>query len=145
MGTDAGHVEQCTPVEGDGPVVFADDVVGNVSGRPLRIDAIRLVQADGLTIRDAFLLPIRNRTIMGTRPFPPSAPVWQDRREAIGANVAPGEEWNLALTLDRDAQPTKFTDIEVAYTVGDDASTQRLGFALTIVTADPSRPAHTWC
>lgn len=145
LGTDAGRVEQCTPVEGDSPVVFGDEFLGNVSSHPVRIDAIRLVRAEGLTIRDAFLLPYRNKTHMGTVPFPPDFPTWPDRREAIGAELAPGEDWNLALTLDRSGQPTKFTDVEVAYSVGDDSTSQRLGYAVTFVEADPARPPETWC
>ena len=145
MGSDTGRVEQCTPLEGDYPVVFGNETVGNVGDRPLRIDAVRLVRAEGLTMRDAFLLPIRDRTIMGTLPFPPAVPVWQDRRKAVGSEVAPGQEWNLALTLVRDGQPASFADVEVAYTVGGDLSAQRLGYSLTIPRADPGTPPETWC
>lgn len=132
LGRDKTRIEQCTPVQGDSAVVFGDGVLRNEGGRSLRIDAVRLVQPDGLTIRDAFLLPIRNRTILGTGSFPPGSPVWQDRRKATGANVAPGEQWNLALTLERDGHPTKFADVEVAYTVGADSAAHRLGYALTV-------------
>lgn len=145
MGSDTGRGEQCTPVGGDLPVVFGDEVVGNVSSRPLRIDAVRLVRAEGLTIRDAFLLSIRDRTLLGTRPLPPAVPVWQDRREAVGARIAPGEEWNLALVLVRDGQPAGFADVEVAYTVGGDSSVQRLGYSPTVRKGDPGAPSATWC
>ena len=134
-GDDPGAVRQCTPIAGSSPVVFAGETLENESTRPLTLDEVRLVEPDGLTLVDASLLPIENRTLVGTVALPPSSPAWPERREAVGAELAPGETWNLALTLDRDQEPASFSDIEVAYTVGGDSSTHRLRYALTVVAA----------
>lgn len=136
-GDDPGVVRQCTPVVGGSPVVFADETLRNESTHPLTLDEVRLVEPDGLTLVDASLLPIENRTVLGTVALPPSGSAWPERRPAIGAELMPGEPWNLALTLDRDEAPASFSDVEIAYSVDGDSSTHRLGYALTVV-AEPN-------
>lgn len=118
-------------------MVFADETLENVSTDPVTIDEVRLVEPDGLTLRESFLLPIVNRTLMGTGALPPSVPVWAERQQAIGADLAPGETWNLALVLDRGKHPGRFVDVEVAFTADGDSATHRVGWALTIVAAPP--------
>lgn len=131
----------CTPVPGTAPVVSADEILRNETDDAVTVDAVRLVGAQGVTLRDAHIVPIEDRTLLGTTPMPPASSVWQERRQAVGATLAPGETWNLALTLDRSAQPSRFTDVEVDVTAGGDDSTVRLGYALTVTsgTCETSR------
>lgn len=59
------------------------------------------------------------------------------RRAVVGAELAPGETWNLALTLGREERPGTFADVKVRCTVDGDASRHRLAHALTVVPAGP--------
>lgn len=137
LGGGGGAVTTCVPVAGTGPVVAADEALRNESTRAVTVDAVRLVDPEGLTLLDASLLPVRDRTLIGTSALPPASPVWAERRDAVGAVLAPGETWNLALTLERDGGRGRLADVEVAYTVGGSSSTHRLGYALTVLAAPP--------
>ena len=134
LGGETGLVTVCTPVAGSGPVVAADEVLRNDSTQPVTLDEVRLVEPDGLTLLDAFLLPVLDRTLLGTTALPPGSHAWAQRRQGVGAVLAPGETW-LALALDRGEPRASFTDVEVACTTGGDSSTHRLRYALTVVAA----------
>lgn len=142
LGDDASLVSLCTTVAGTSPVVAGDEFLRNEGTVPLTVDDVRLVGAAGLVLRDAFLLPVEDRTLLGTSALPPTSPVWQQRREAVGAQLAPGETWNLALALERDGEPARFTDVEVAVTADGDTSTARLGYALTVTSTTPCRTSQ---
>lgn len=135
LGGETGQMTLCTPVAGSGPVVAADEFLRNESTRSLTLDDVRLVDPRGLTLVGVSLVPVQDQTLLGTSAFPPRSPVWAARREGIGAELAPGETSNLALTLDRDGARGSFADVEVAFTADGHSSTYRLRYALTVVAA----------
>jgi hypothetical protein len=137
LDTGGGPASLCVPLPEGSAVAFGDEVLRNDATQPVTIDSVRLVDAQGLALSGSFLVPIAGRTLLGTRPHPPSEPVWEQRKPAEGAVLAPGEERNLVLVLDRASLRGQFRDVEVAYTAGGDVYRHRVDHALLVVPEPP--------
>jgi hypothetical protein len=136
LGGGGGAASLCTPIGGVEPVVFGNELLRNGGAGTVTVDSVRLVEANGLALKDAFLLPVNNKVLLGTRTVPPEAGTWSKRRRAAGATLAAREEANLALLLDR--QPSgEFSDIEVRYTAGGERYNLRLASSLKVLSAGP--------
>jgi hypothetical protein len=93
-------------------VAWSQLFVDNPGGGPVTLDSIELVDAEGLTLFDGYLIPWVNNGIAGGQWVPPLAgdegvrqvefENWANRR-LIGSNeatVKKGEEWQLALEVE---------------------------------------------
>jgi hypothetical protein len=66
------------------------------------IQGVTLTSAHGLTITKAWLMPIKDTTLIGTvEDYPPPSPLWAQRQPAFGATIKPGQDLNLVFGLTR--------------------------------------------
>jgi len=79
LGPSGGQAHLCTPVPGTAPVVFGNEVLRNDSSGPVTIEAVRLVEPEGLTLTSAFVLPIQGTTFLGTTANPTSSAAWSEQ------------------------------------------------------------------
>jgi hypothetical protein len=71
----------------------------NDGSSPVTIHAVTLPKLVRLTLTKAYLVPIRDRTLIGEASWPPTARAWQQRRPAIGGTIKPGQTLNLVFGL----------------------------------------------
>lgn len=121
----------------DGHTVSAGDALTNEGETSVTIQGVSLVDAEGLEIEAAYLLPItsegNSHTLMGNGwSMPPSfdepglavfKDAWRQREEIVGAEIPPGESRELFVGL----RPTtvdgsKVKAIEVSYSDGNGRS-----------------------
>ena len=116
-----GRNELCVEPDGGRLLVSGQEVLVNDGGRRTVLDAVGLVDADGLSVRRAYVLPIRpGVALVGSAPGPlekvypagtlPGVP------NAVGATVEPGASANLLLELERDSDsPASASRVWVRY------------------------------
>lgn len=84
--------------------VFGDVVFEHRGDDPIVVETVDLVNSDGLVLRESYLVGlasgesvvgIGHQTDMSQLPT-----TWDERREADGATVYPGEEWNLVVIVE---------------------------------------------
>jgi len=82
----------------------------------ITIESVSLVEASGVTIDGAYVLPIAGDAI-GTSMFPPSASTsWADKEPAEGAALSAHVPVNLVLHVTRDSQASaSFKSIAIEY------------------------------
>lgn len=87
----------CAPSSGE-RVVFGDPfrIAGGAS---VVVEQLRLIDANGIALEDAFILPIEGDATIGTSSYPPTIGDWEDRVPVTRATVAPGEWMSFALVL----------------------------------------------
>jgi hypothetical protein len=71
----------------------------NDGSSSITIRAVTLPKLVRLTMTKAYLVPIRNKTLIGEASWPPKAPAWQQRQPAIGGTIKPGQTLNLVFGL----------------------------------------------
>ena len=110
--------ETCVPATIRGQMVIGD-FVGAPSQQDIRIDEVTLVEPEGITLNDAYLLPMAPGAVLGSSAYPPETSSWAEREEADGAVIPAGEQRNILLVLERtgEADGTAET-IRVEYTAG---------------------------
>lgn len=108
----------CMPAAVHDQIVIGD-FVGAPAQQDIRIDEVTLVEPEGLTLNDAYLLPMVEGELLGAWTFPPETSTWGDREEADGAVIPAGERRNILLVMERtgEADGTAET-IQVEYTAG---------------------------
>jgi hypothetical protein len=126
----------CVPIRGSAPVISADTVLDNHGKSRVTVESVKLIRPKGLTLKEAFLLPIANKTLPGTTSTAELSATWVDRIAAKGASVDAGQTRTLALLLDRGAKGS-FDDIEVTYTASGHKYVLRQSFSLRLLAAEP--------
>lgn len=116
--------------------MFGDEVLENHEQTPVSIKSVRLIEPRGLTLRQAYLLPIANTTLIGTTSTPERRATWAEAIPVEGAVLKGREIRNLALLLDRQQQAS-FKDIEVTYRAGGDSYSTRLAYSLDVRSSTP--------
>lgn len=121
----AGGGNMCAPSPDGGPVT-ASYYLPNRGAGPVTIDHVRLVDPAGLTLAGAHVVP--GRFVMGG-PYPPEfttvdafpelLPAWEQRVDAVGAVVPPGDRFDLVVGL-QPAGPgeSSIDGVEIAYSEG---------------------------
>ncbi|MFF2388673.1 hypothetical protein [Agromyces sp. NPDC058104] len=125
-----GGAWQCTPLASDERVVIGD--VLPAPGTDITVREVRLVHADGLTMREAYLLDGSGDAI-GSAEYPPTLPEWDVRIPAAGTTAAAGEPLSVAVVVERGDAPGRADAIEIVYEVAgvEFASTGGVSFELT--------------
>jgi hypothetical protein len=130
----AGVSHLCVPLRGTAPVVVGDEALENHARARATIQAVRLVGPEGLTLTEAFLLPVANKTLLGTTTRPEGSPVWTQRVKAQGAVVDARDSRNLALVVSRSGRGS-FRDVEVTYTADGHRYVLSLAFSFEVLSA----------
>jgi hypothetical protein len=110
----------CTPSSPGGDLTVGDDILRNLGGHDVVLDAIRLVEPVGIEIVEARLLEIGGGPLVGVFSSPPPSIVgrqeWERGSVLAEATVGPGETMNLVLWLRRDgSERAGFRTVEVTY------------------------------
>lgn len=93
-----GGYEVCTGSNGE-KVTFGD--VATVSGESTAVvESVELIDAEGLKLRESYIVPIENRTSLGTDAFPPDAQFWDRRITIPGAEVTSGVNATVLLVVE---------------------------------------------
>lgn len=102
LGYDEGAV--CIPVPTDDDLMFGDTMLRQEADGPVTIDNVTLVAAEDMVLRDAYLVRIGpGETVVGFRRASDGSGMpraWDQRIEARGAVIEPGEKLNLVLVID---------------------------------------------
>jgi hypothetical protein len=106
----------CAAAEPGEAVLIGDFLTA--PGAEVRIDAVELVDAQGLELEGAWLLPPDGGVGAVRLPPPPEVP-WGERVDAVGARIAPGEDHALAFLVRRTgAEVGTAESVAITYTVG---------------------------
>lgn len=123
--TDSSTV--CIPVE-DGGRTVVSDYLAAPTGQAITFEHIELVDADGVTVVDGYLVPLDGTNlpiIVGAYP-PAPAEAWAGRTPLAGAALAPGAEMSLAVILERDSESAASSaPFRITYRVGETTFTKQ--------------------
>ena len=112
LGYDRGTV--CVPAPHNDDVTFGDTLLRQEADERVTISDVSLVNADGMAIRDTYLVQIRpGEALVGFRLASDEAQMpatWNERIPAAGAVLEPGSEWNLVLVIDSPPDVTASAD-----------------------------------
>lgn len=127
LGNSPGTI--CLPTSVDGALTMGFDVIRSKARSAVRITAVTLRDARGLTVAGAYLMPVRHRSLVGvTNRWPPQHPSkatggdWDARVNAVGTGrLDPGSgvhDWNLVmkLTIAPDVDIPRYQAVSVQYT-----------------------------
>lgn len=108
------HTRVCVPAPEDDDTVIGDTMVEHQGDEPVTITDVSLVGARDLALVEAQLVELSSdESLVGIRyaTDEDSLPAgWEDRVEAEGADLEPGEARNLVLVVDDDAEDTAFAE-----------------------------------
>ena len=114
MNMGGGDAWVCAPVSDGAEVLIGDHLVAP-SDREVIVTAIDLVDPDGLTLVDSWLLPEGEGAIGAMLYPPPDSPSWRARVDPEGARLAPASAWNVVVLLSRTSEVATADAITVAY------------------------------
>lgn len=121
LGGSGGEVGQRSP---DGGPVTISYPLPNLGPEAVRIDHVRLLDSDGMTLAGAHVVP--GRFVVGG-PYPPELsndpwgylrPAWRRQVAAVGAVVPPGDDYDLVVGLQPSHSRSSIGGVEIAYTEG---------------------------
>jgi hypothetical protein len=123
LGYDEGAA--CVPAPEGVDVTFGDTMLRQDADQPVTISEISLVDADNITLRDAYLVEVEHgETLVGFRHASDEKGVpkkWDERIEAQGAVLEPGDAWNLVIVAESpDGAVATAEAARVHYTTGGD-------------------------
>lgn len=102
LGFDRGSV--CVPAPEDDETVFGDTLLRQEADVPVTITDVSLVEPEDMTLTKAFLVQVQpGEPLVGMRYASDESGLpekWDQRIEAEGAVVRPGDEWNVVLVVD---------------------------------------------
>jgi hypothetical protein len=109
---------------GSNDFTFGVDAIDNTGTAPVRIDAVRLLEPNGLELSGSFVVQFHGTLIGASSEFPPPALRgfdWSHRRDVGGAEFGPGE-LNLVTHLTATnpsslASPRSTAGLQIDYTV----------------------------
>ncbi len=114
----------CIPGEKGDSRMFGDTFLRHLGDKEIRITEVSLIKPDNLALAEAFMLKLEpNEALVGFGDWPPnnedSFPLpkeWENRIQAKGAKIQPGEEWNLVFVLTSNASVTSSSKgIKIVY------------------------------
>lgn len=92
-----GGYESC--IQTDAEMATFGDVLRTSPGASVVMDSVQLVDPEGLELRESYLVPIENRTSLGTDAYPPDPQFW-DRRIAVrGSEIGPATDTTVMFAV----------------------------------------------
>ncbi|GAA0579314.1 hypothetical protein HPO96_13515 [Kribbella sandramycini] len=118
-----GHMTVCQPQAAKNvDATLGNDVITNTGKEAMVIKKVSTVEAIGLKLADAVIMPIHEQTLVGVAgSWPPKqAAGWGAQQPAVGYSVPPKSEMNLVVHLVRDQAVTEASlkALRVEYTIG---------------------------
>lgn len=148
-----GRGSVCVPAPEDDETVFGDTLLRQEADEPVTITDVSLVDPEDMTLTKAFLVQVQPGESLGGMRYASDESglpeKWDQRIEAEGAVVRPGDEWNVVLVVD--SPPDLTASAKAARIRYEQAGTEHQQDTLTrILTADVScedalqEPAEGW-
>lgn len=138
LGSQPPGARLCTRAGPGNALTLGIDALQNKSTKPITINSVSLQGEDGLTLGEASLMPIVNRTLLGNYPtYPPARaytiPGWTSRRLIPGAQMQPQEQVNLVAELRLSSQMGTAKYLQVSYQQNNKQYAYRTGTMLVIL------------
>lgn len=116
------------------PVTVGIFALENNGSHAVRISAVMLSGGQGQKMASpAYLVPIRDSTLLGAQPWPPAGAAWKLRQLAAGGQIAPHAALNLVFAQERTSDRTRPAAVQVTYTA--DGRNYSLTEAVRVVVA----------
>lgn len=127
LGDGGGSGRLCFPGTKGHTVTMGYYALQNNGTAAVKILSIKLPSQHGFRVTRSWLVPIRDRMLIGAGfPWPPTSPDWALRRPASGAIIQARETLNLVFGLTRTSDtPGRSTGPVVVYTVNDTTYTMQ--------------------
>ena len=103
---------------GAGEYTFGNEVLSVEAGARVRITRVALEGAEGVDLRESYVVPIAGQTLVGLAPgWPPAeASSWPPLAKAEGSSVASSDgDTNLVLRLELTVAEARFASVSIDY------------------------------